>query len=47
MEQNNYEHNDWNPIEGLPKKRRPGIGTCFAKKRADHRNAILRLGYKT
>jgi hypothetical protein len=37
------ENNDWNPIEGVPKKRRlGGNGTCFAKKRADHRNAILK-----
>ena len=35
------DHN-WKPIEGLPKQRRHGIGTKFAKKRANHRNAILK-----
>lgn len=33
---------NWEPIEGLPKQKRPGPGTSFAKKRADHRNAILK-----
>ena len=33
---------NWEPIEGLPKQTRPGPGTIFSKKRADHRNAILK-----
>ena len=33
---------NWKPIEGLPKQKRPGPGTKFSKKRADHRNAILK-----
>jgi len=34
---------DWNPIEGLPKERRfCDIKTFLSKKRADHRNAILK-----
>tara|TARA_Y100000389_G_C17277337_1_gene421106 strand:+ start:133 stop:690 length:558 start_codon:yes stop_codon:yes gene_type:complete len=32
----------WEPIEGLPKQKRPGIGSKMAKKRADHRNTILK-----
>jgi hypothetical protein len=34
----------WNPIEGVNKKKRKcnGINTRFSKKRADHRNAILK-----
>ena len=36
------DKNNWKPIEGLPKKKRPGPGTKFSKKRADHRNAILK-----
>jgi 5-methylcytosine-specific restriction endonuclease McrA len=33
----------WAPIEGVPKKRRPNtIRTKFSKKRANHRNAILK-----
>lgn len=41
----NIEFNSglWNPIEGSIKKRRISkINTKFAKKRADHRNAILK-----
>ena len=41
MEHNLYQNN-WKPIEGLPKKKRPGPGTIFSKKRADHRNAIIK-----
>ena len=41
MEQNT-DKNNWNPVEGLPKKRRTGPTTKFAKKRANHRNAILK-----
>jgi len=34
---------NWNPIEGLPKQRRPyNLTTSLSKKRADHRNAILK-----
>ena len=34
---------EWKPIEGMPKKRRVcDIKTNFAKKRADHRNTILK-----
>jgi hypothetical protein len=34
---------NWNPIEGLPKQRRPyNLTTFLSKKRADHRNAILK-----
>ena len=36
------DQNNWEPIEGLPKQRREGPGTKFSKKRADHRNAILK-----
>jgi hypothetical protein len=33
----------WNPIEGLPKQRRTcSLNTYLSKKRADHRNAILK-----
>lgn len=33
----------WTPIEGAPKKKRKcNINTKFSKKRADHRNAILK-----
>ena len=42
MEQDNLDQRIWKPIEGLSKKRRPGIGTYFSKKRADHRNTILK-----
>jgi len=38
----NSDQNNWKPIEGLPKQRRHGPGTKFSKKRADHRNAILK-----
>ena len=41
MEHNSYQNN-WVPIEGTPKKRRYGPETKFAKKRADHRNTILK-----
>ena len=41
MEHTNGQKN-WKPIEGLPKQNRPGPGTKFSKKRADHRNAILK-----
>ena len=33
---------NWVPLEGLPKQKRAGPGTHLAKKRADHRNAILK-----
>ena len=34
---------NWIPVEGTPKKRRMcSVKTNFAKKRADHRNAILK-----
>jgi hypothetical protein len=34
---------EWIPIEGIPKKKRKcNVNTKFAKKRADHRNAILK-----
>lgn len=36
------DQQNWEPIEGLPKQKRTGPGTSFAKKRADHRNAILK-----
>ena len=36
------DQQNWEPIEGLPKQKRPGPGTKFALKRADHRNAILK-----
>ena len=36
------DQNNWEPIEGLPKQRREGPGTKLSKKRADHRNAILK-----
>ena len=42
MEQHNTYQKDWKPIEGVPKQRRHGIGTCLSKKRANHRNAILK-----
>ena len=40
--EHNSDQNNWTPIEGLPKQRRPGPRTKFAKKRANHRNAILK-----
>ena len=40
--EHNSNQNNWKPIEGLPKQKRPGPNTKFAKKRADHRNAILK-----
>ena len=40
--EHNSNQNNWKPIEGLPKQRRQGPGTKFSKKRADHRNAILK-----
>ena len=40
--EHNSNQNIWKPIEGLPKQKRPGPGTLFSKKRADHRNAILK-----
>ena len=36
------DQKNWEPIEGLPKQRRKGPGTKLSKKRADHRNAILK-----
>lgn len=36
------DQKNWKPIEGLPKQKRSGPGTKFSKKRADHRNAILK-----
>ena len=41
MEHNSGQDN-WEPIEGLPKQKRDGPGTKFSKKRADHRNSILK-----
>jgi hypothetical protein len=40
--EHNTDQTNWEPIEGLPKKKRPGPGTKLSKKRADHRNAILK-----
>jgi 5-methylcytosine-specific restriction endonuclease McrA len=34
--------NNWQPIEGIAKQKRAGPGTKLSKKRADHRNAILK-----
>ena len=36
------DQQNWEPIEGLPKQKRPGPGTNFGNKRADHRNAIFK-----
>jgi 5-methylcytosine-specific restriction endonuclease McrA len=36
------DQKNWEPIEGLPKQKRYGPGTKLSKKRADHRNAILK-----
>ena len=36
------DQKNWEPIEGLPKQKRPGPRTKFAKKRANHRNVILK-----
>ena len=40
--EHNSDKNNWKPVEGLPKQKRPGPGTKLSKKRADHRNAILK-----
>jgi len=37
-----YSTNIWTPFEGLAKQKRDGPNTEFAKKRADHRNRILK-----
>jgi hypothetical protein len=43
MEHEKHEEYKWIPIEGIPKKNRMNnIKTILAKKRADHRNAILK-----
>jgi hypothetical protein len=36
------DQKNWEPVAGIPKRKRPGPNTKFAKKRANHRNAILK-----